>query len=176
MVLMGAPRAWAYRLLSWVVRHAQGRSRAWAEALLRELDFVPGEWTALAWALGGTLAVARHAGRWMLVERFRKIWEWKERAMEQMGKKAGWLVLGAVGTVALSLVALGVQFGAAALFPSLGLRDSMWTHLVMVLIIPLAICLGFAVKIWNTKRPVALGILLSAVVMSSHVILHFALR
>ena len=173
---MGTPRKCTYRLLSWVASRAQGRSHVWAEALLRELDFVPGEWAALWWALGGTMAVARHAGRWMVVERCRRVWEWKERAMEQMGKKAGWLAAGAVGTVALSLIALGVQFGAAELFPNLGLRNSMWIHLVMVLIIPLAICLGFAVKVWRTRRPVALGILLSAVVMSSQVILHFALH
>jgi hypothetical protein len=162
--------------LSWVVLRAKGRSRTWAEALLRELDFVPGEWPALWWALGGTMAVARHAGRGMVGERCRRLREWKEKAMEQMGKKAGWLVAGAVGTVALSLIALGVQLGVAELFPNLGLRNSMWIHLVMVLIIPLAICLSLAVRIWRTKRPAALGILLSAVVMSTHVVLHFALR
>lgn len=173
---MGLRRKCAQTLLRLMIRMAPAGSQPWAEAMLRELEFVDGDWQALWWALGGATAIARSSGKEWLAQGLAYSRQGGEWAMEQMGKKAGWLIVGAAGTVALSLIALGIQFGAAELFPNLGLRNSMWIHLVMVLFIPLAICLGFAVKIWRTRRPVALGILLSAVLMSSHVILHFALH
>lgn len=169
----GTPRKWARALLRWALRIAPANSREWAEAMLAELDYVEGDWAALWWALGGVTVLAQRAGSMWMDERFHR---WREGVMEQMGKKAGWLILGAFGTVAFSLIALGVQFGGAQLFPQLGLRSSMWIHLIGVIVIPLTISVGFAIWIWRRKRPVALGILLSATVMSAHVILHFALR
>jgi hypothetical protein len=173
---MRAPRRWAHRLLSWSARTTPDEIRDWAAAMLHELEAVEGDWESLWWALGGASALVRYAARMMAFRQLRHIEEWRHTVMEQFGRKAGWLVVGALGTVALSLAALGLQFGGAELFPQLGLRSSMWIHLIMVLFIPLAIALTFAAWIWRRKRPVALGILLSAVVMSGHVAIYFALH
>ena len=58
---MGVPRKLAGALLSGVLRLAPEESRDWASAMLRELDFVDGDWAALLWALGSTTAILRHA-------------------------------------------------------------------------------------------------------------------
>jgi len=45
------------------VRMASPEAREWGQAMLRELDFVPGDWASLWWALGsvGALFQAPHA-------------------------------------------------------------------------------------------------------------------
>jgi hypothetical protein len=58
---MGDPRKLAAKLLEAVVRYAPEESREWASAMLRELDFIEGDWSALFWALGSAAAVVRHA-------------------------------------------------------------------------------------------------------------------
>ena len=60
---MGTPRTLAGKLLRAVVLLAPAESRDWANAMLRELDFIEGEWAALFWALGSATAIFRHAGR-----------------------------------------------------------------------------------------------------------------
>lgn len=101
--------------------------------------------------------------------------------MESMGRKhgwgrneAGWLMLGVVGTIALSLIAFGLLFAVAVAFPQLGLDHAEWTHVLFIIVLPLAICLSMAVWLWRRRRPAAIGILLSAVALSTHVVLHFA--
>ena len=58
---MGTPRNLAARLLTAVLRYAPPESREWASAMLRELDFIEGDWPAFFWALGSAAAIARHA-------------------------------------------------------------------------------------------------------------------
>jgi hypothetical protein len=58
---MAEPRRWASVLLRWVTKIAPPPSREWAEAMLRELDFVEGEWAAFFWALGCAWVVAQYA-------------------------------------------------------------------------------------------------------------------
>lgn len=148
--------------------------------MLAELDFIAGDWAALWWALGGAGAIVRggllELGRdllaWVDVDSQR----WRERAMEQKAKKAGLLVLGAVGTAALILVSFGLLYGAAVAFPSLGLDKAEWTHVLMIVVIPMAISAVAVVWLWRRKRPVAIGIMLTAVVLLTHVAHHFVHR
>jgi hypothetical protein len=58
---MGAPRRFVGALLRAVLRLAPIESRDWALAMLRELDFIEGEWAALFWGLGSSMAILRHA-------------------------------------------------------------------------------------------------------------------
>ena len=60
---MSATRRWASRLLRAAVRHASSESQDWANAMLRELDFIENDWEALVLALGSTAAIFRHSGR-----------------------------------------------------------------------------------------------------------------
>ncbi|HTJ31257.1 MAG TPA: hypothetical protein VL346_12190 [Acidobacteriaceae bacterium] len=158
--------------MEWAVRISPLASREWARAMLRELDFVEGEWGALRWALGSAAVLARGAGvAWVREQRERR----RRLAMRKLeSKDAGWLLVGALSTVALSLAALGLLFAIAVAFPQLGLDHAEWTHVLFVIVLPLAACLGAAVWLWRRRRPAAIGILLSAVAISTHVVMHFA--
>jgi len=51
---MATSRRLALKLLNAVVRLASPAAQDWAKAMLRELDFIENDWTALLWALGST--------------------------------------------------------------------------------------------------------------------------
>jgi len=48
---MGTPRRLAARLLEALVHLAPAECRDWAMAMLRELDFIEGEWASFFWAM-----------------------------------------------------------------------------------------------------------------------------
>jgi len=60
---MTATRRVASALLTMVTRQAPPDSREWAQAMVRELEFIEGDWAALSWALGSTTALCRQAVR-----------------------------------------------------------------------------------------------------------------
>jgi hypothetical protein len=170
----GPIRSLARGLLRGMSRLAQAHTREWAEAMLRELEFVEGDWDALCWALGGAAAIIRSSGREWVMLVVRQTMRWEELAMEQMGKKAGLMAAGALGAVALVAVAFGLLYLTAISFPSLGLDRAEWTHVLFIIVIPMALCVAGAIWLWRTKRPVALGILLSVGGFGTHLAVHFA--
>ncbi len=170
-----APRALAHWLLRQVAQHAPEASREWAAAMQGELKFIEGDWAALAWALGSVAAVIRHAGRGWLSKQADKLEQWREQAMEQIGKKAGLLIAGAVAAVALSLTAFGLEYWAGTTFPQLGLLGKL-PHILMVVVIPGILSVSCAIWLWRRKRPVALGILLSTAIMVAHIVVFFAMH
>jgi hypothetical protein len=56
---MTTARRLALRMSNAVVRLAPPGAENWAKAMLCELDFIESDWTALLWALGGTLILFR---------------------------------------------------------------------------------------------------------------------
>jgi len=170
----GPIRGLARGLLQEVSRWSPAHSREWAEAMLGELEVVEGDWNALRWALGSVTAIVRSSSREWAVLSVRQAIKWEEQAMEQMGKKAGLMAAGALGAVALVAVAFGLLYLTAISFPSLGLDRAEWTHVLFVIVIPMAICIAGVIWLWRTKKPVALGILLSLGVFGTHLAVHFA--
>lgn len=57
---MSAIRRLASGWLRAVLRHTPSDSQDWANAMLRELDVIDGDWAALSWALACTTAFFRH--------------------------------------------------------------------------------------------------------------------
>jgi hypothetical protein len=170
---MGAPRRMAAALLKAALRLAPSTMRDWASAMLRELDFVPGEWSALLWALGGTAAILRHAGRgWM--QWFTQHKANREARMNSTGKKAIGVVSGAVIAVLLPLCAFGLLFLVDHFFPSLGIANTEWTHWLSVIVIPEVILIAAAIKLWRKRAPVAVGIVITAAAIGVHVVIHAA--
>lgn len=51
----------AVRLLRAAIRVAPPEIRAWGNAMLAELPHIESAWTALSWALGGSIVLAKHA-------------------------------------------------------------------------------------------------------------------
>jgi DNA segregation ATPase FtsK/SpoIIIE-like protein len=169
---MGAPRTLAAKLLRAVVRLAPAESRDWAAAMLRELDFVDGDWAALFWALGSAAAILRHAA---------SVWRaWlssnskKEAGMNTSGRKALGVGLGMLSALALVGCAFAVLRILGTLFP--GLEHSPWAYWLAVLAVPEAIFVVATVMLWRKKGPVAAGILATGLVMALHVAVHLTLH
>ena len=171
---MGAPRTLAASLLRAVARLAPDESRDWANAMLRELDFIDGDWAALFWALGSTAAILRHAASlWRL---WLKGKTKEEARMNSTGKKALGVGLGMLSALMLVGCAFAVLRILSLLFPGLGLDHSGWAYWLAVLAIPETIFVGATVLLWRRKGPIAAGILATGLVMGLHVAVHFAMR
>ncbi len=56
-------RRFAARVLNATIRRARPDVRGWAQAMLREMDFIESDWSALSWAIGSVRSV-RSASRW----------------------------------------------------------------------------------------------------------------
>jgi hypothetical protein len=172
---MGAPRRLAAALLRAVLRMAPPASREWASAVLRELDFIPGEWAALFWALGSAAAIFRHAGgAWRLW--FAQLKSNGEERMNSKGRKAIGIVSGAVSAVMLVACAFGLLHLTSILFPGLGIVNTGWTHLLTMVVIPEAVFIAAAFVLWRSRRPIAAGILLIAVAIGLHVAIWAAIH
>jgi hypothetical protein len=171
---MGVPRRLALALLRGVLRLAPEESREWASAMLRELDFIEGEWSALFWALGSAAAILRHAASLWRTWLYKKTNQ--EGRMNNTGKRVlgvGMGVLCALGLVGCAVA--GLRFLELA-FPGLGLQHSAWAYWLAVLAIPEAVFVGATILLWRRRGPVAAGILATALMMALHVAVHVAMR
>lgn len=172
---MGAQRRLAAWLLRAVLRLAPPASREWASAMLRELDFIPGEWAALFWALGSAAAIIRHAGRgWR--QWFTQLKSNREERMNSTGKKTIGVISGAVSAIMLVACAFGLLRLTSILFPRLGIVNAGWTHMLTMIVIPEAVFIAAAVALWRKRRPIAAGILLNAVAIGLHVAIWAAIH
>jgi hypothetical protein len=169
---MGAPRKLAAALLRGVLRLAPVDSRDWALAMLRELDFIEGEWAALFWALGSATAILRHAASAWRVWLKRKTKE--EAGMSNTGKKVLGVGLGILSALALVGCALAGLRIIGNLFP--GLEHSPWAYWLAVLAIPETIFVAATVILWRKRGPLAAGILAMVLVVAMHVAVHLTLQ
>jgi len=94
--------------------------------------------------------------------------------MKDMGKKAVGMVAGMVMATGLGLGALGLLVLSFHLFPTWGLERTEWVHWLTVIVIPETICIIAVAVLWQKRRPVALGILVAAIAMATHVVIHVA--
>jgi len=168
---MAAPRKLAAKLLRAAICLAPPQSRDWASAMLRELDFIQGDWAALFWALGSTTAILRHA---ISVWRTWLKQNQKEAGMNNKGSKAIGVGLGMLSALALVGCAFAVLRLLGFLYPAL--EHSSWAYWLAVLAIPEAIFVAATVLLWRKKGPVAAGILTTGLVMALHVAVHLTLH
>jgi hypothetical protein len=167
-----APRRLAAALLRAAVQLAPPESREWAAAMLRELDFVHGDWAALFWAMGSAGAVLKHAASVFLLRSKYKSKE--EQGMNQTGKKALGVGLGILSALMLAGCAFAVLRIAGILYPAL--EHSPIAYWIGVLIIPETIFVVATILLWRKRGPVAAGILATGLVMALHIAVHFAMR
>ena len=170
---MGAPRQLAAMLLRAVLRLAPEESREWATAMLRELDFIEGDWAALFWAFGSVTAILRHAASVFRMSLKRQT---KEAEMNSTGRKALGVGLGAL----YALMLVGCAFAGlrltAILFPGLGLDHAPWTFWLAVGVVPETILVTATVLLWRKRGPLAAGILATSLVVGLHLAVHLAMR
>jgi hypothetical protein len=169
---MGAPRRWAAGLLRAAIRLAPEHSRAWAIAMLRELDFIEGDWAAFFWALGSLAAILRHAASaWRAW--FNRTND-KEARMTNTGKKILLVAMGALSALALA----GCAFPMTRLIPNLfpGLRDAGWAHILAAVGIPEVIIIIAAALLWRKRGPVAAGVMLTGLAIAFHLAVHLTMH
>lgn len=171
---MSMARRLAYRLLNSVVRHASPDSQDWASAMLRELDFVESAWGALLWALGSTTALFRHSVPRQLRARLEKFFGTTERGMLKNIRKmtAGMLWGVVIASLVLTISLLGFLRAAPLLFPEWHVGHARLVQWLAIVGIPEAVFMATAVALWRRKRPMAAGILLAAMMLMSHAIVH----
>jgi hypothetical protein len=170
---MSPTRRLALRLLRVVVRNASSDSRDWANAMLRELDFIESDWAALFWALGSTTAIFRHS-----VPRELRTWFGRHSNQEEgvilkhIRKNAAGTASGVVIAVGVLVSAFGLVRLSFLLFPGLGLEQVQWAELLAVIVIPEMIFILGAVALWRKRRSMAVGFVVSAVTLVAHVMVH----
>ncbi len=94
--------------------------------------------------------------------------------MNDLGRTAVGLVKGIGIAVALVLAGLGLLWAGFLLFPASGIDRAEWTHVLVVIVVPELIFILLAVRQWKKRRPMAVEILLSGLLLATHVIVHFA--
>jgi hypothetical protein len=167
---MSATRKFAARLLRFVIRHSPHETQAWGNAMLRELDFIESDWAALLWALGSTTAIFRQSGR-AIAAKFGKLNHQKEAAaMNNIGKRAAGFAAGI--TVGAVFIVIAVIFVHLLLQSVVALHSRPMPWFLASAAIVEAIFFYAVAKQWGKRRPMAVGILLSALVLGTHVIIH----
>jgi hypothetical protein len=180
---MRAGRSIAATVLQAALRLAPQASREWAEAMLRELDYIDGEWTALFWALGCTTAIFRQCFReWSLslgraignLLRIRSIQE--GNTMNSTGKKTLGVLSGVGIALVLGVGAFFLSHPLAKLLASVGVPRTMWSHLLTILLPTELLLVGAAIWLWRRRTPMAVGILVTCAFMAIHVAVSLASR
>lgn len=161
-------RELATRLVSTVLRFTPEHCREWTNAMLRELDFIEGDWAALFWALGSVAAIFRRCGSELVLMGFRQ-----EAGMKEVAKSIGWLLLGIVLASALAVGVFGLFHLAANFYPPLLHAGSLpWPTWLLVFFLPETLLILGIVRFWRKRRPMALGILLAAAMLGTHFVMH----
>jgi hypothetical protein len=172
---MSPARRLSSRLLNAAARHASSETQDWARAMLRELDYIESDWAALLWAVGSTTAIFRYS-----VPREARAWaerlcsREKELTKHNFGQKATGVVAGVVMAVAVLAGALGLVRLFVLLFPAWDIERMAWPEWLAVIVVPETIFILAAVAIWRRRRPMAVGILLSAITLITHFVFHLA--
>lgn len=168
----------ASRLLTTVTRRCSPDSQDWGEAMLREMDFIDSDWRALLWAFGSTTALFRHSlprqmkawfAKWLGPAENRGLRKIRDRGV---GMLWGVIMAGAV----LTACVLGLLWLAPALFPGSPLWHARFVEWSAYVGIPESVFLAASVALWHKRRPVAIGVLLGAILLITHAIVHAATR
>jgi len=172
---MSAARSLASRLLAAVANLSPPRSRPWADAMLRELDFVEGDLGALRWALGGAAALFRHSVPQLWQLALEKRVPVVDVTVRDLGTKTTGVVSGVVYAGALLLACVGgLARLAAVVSMSWGVGRIPLLECSIAFALPEMAFMAAAVALWRKHRSVAAGILLSGVTLVAHLIVHFS--
>ena len=169
---MSMTRRLALRTLTIIIRHSSSESQLWGNAMLRGLDFIDGDWAALFWAFGSTVALCRHSVtsqlRTLGGRHFSEMFQKKRIAKKTTGIVSGVVVAGSV----LALC-VGIFIGLIR-FPSWQHTNARLADRLLIVVIPEALYVVGIITLWRRRKSVALGILLAGVILITHAMIHFA--
>src|SRR3984893_866206 len=170
---MSVTRRFASRLLGAAVRHSSSESQEWARAMLSELDFIQSDWAALFWALGSTRAIFKYS-----IPRQLRAWLGKRSSQEErpMLKHIRRNATGTLSGIGIAVGVLVAAFGLVrvllVMFPASTLKGVESAEMLAVIVVPETIFVVAAVALWRKRRPMAVGLVLSAVILVAHVVVH----
>ena len=169
---MSMTRRLASRVLTVMIRHSSSESQLWGNAMLRELDFIEGDWAALVWAFGSTAALCRHSVisqlRTLGDRHFNETFQVKRFAKQTTGIVSGVVVAGTV----LAICA-GIFIGLIR-FASWQNTNGRLADRLLIVVIPETLYIVGIITLWRRRKSVALGFLLAGVILITHAMIHFA--
>ena len=137
--------------------------------MLRELEYVEGEWSALWWALGGTAAVFRHEAARYCARLARRIRAAKTIPVKHAGKTTARVVSGAVMTAALMAIGLATLVRLPNMSWQELLRSSALERALVIMGLE-TICIVVAAALWRHRRAAATGALVAGTTLFLHVV------
>jgi hypothetical protein len=142
--------------------------------MLRELDFVESDCGALLWALGSVNVLFTYSVPRQLRARLEKRFGTAQGGMLKNIRKmtAGMLWGVAIASVVLTISLLGLLSAAPVLFPEWHVGHARFVEWLAFVGIPEAVFAVAAVVLWRRKRSMAAGILLAAMILMTHAIVH----
>ena len=94
--------------------------------------------------------------------------------MNEIGKRAVGVISGVVIALVLGVCALGLVHFSFHFVPWANPERFPWVATLLLIGLPETAFIVAAVKLWRKRRPMAVGILLSAVVIGTHLVMHVA--
>jgi hypothetical protein len=167
---MSVIRRAALRWLRAMIRHSPAQSQEWGQAMLREGDFVEGEWPAVRWALGSMAALCRYSISLELRNLHRQC---RELSLKRIA--AGMLPLFSGAAAALVFLSICVAAFSALLHASwFDHAQQKLADRLFIVAIPETAYLACILALWRRRKIFAVGLLASAVLLMAHAIVHFA--
>jgi len=167
---MSVVRKAASRWLSFVTQHLPAPAQEWAHAILREADFVEGDWTALPWVLGSTAALCRYS----ISLELKALNKYCREQLSAKGMAKSMFPV--LGGVAAAVIFLSVCIAALSSLLQASWFDPVQHKLadrLLIVVIPETVYLASTLALWRRKRTFAVGILGAGVLLMAHAIAHF---
>ena len=167
---MSLIRRAASRWLCAVIWRLPAQTQEWGQAMLRENDFVEGDWPALRWALGCMAALCRYS---ISVELQALHRECRELSLKRVA--AGMVPLLSGAATALIFLSICVAAFSAVLHASWfdPAQQKLADRLLIVAVPETAYLFGI-LALWRRRKTFAVGLLASGVLLMVHAIMHFA--
>jgi hypothetical protein len=157
---MTAARKVASAILHAVARHLPPDTQDWCRAMIRELDFIDSDWTAVSWALGSTTTLFRQSVR---------------RNLTNFGRRTGGLLSGvAIGGGVFVISAGGVLRLLFFLFPAWRAQPAPIAEWLTAIVMPEIVFIVASMVLWRQQRFIAAGIVLAAITLMIHFAVHVA--
>jgi len=160
----------ASRWLSVMSRYLPSPGQEWANAMLREADFVEGDWHVLLWVLGSTAALCRYS----ISLELGALNKYCSGQLSAKGMAKSMFAM--LGGVAVAIIFLSLCIATFA-----GLLHGSWFNPVqqkladrlLIVVIPETAYLASALACWRRKKTFAVGILGAGALLMAQAVMHF---
>ena len=149
-----------------MIRYSPAAGREWAQAMLRETDFVESDWSALLWALGSMAALCRYSISLELRTLRRDL------SIKRIATGILPLLSGAAAALIFLSICVGA-FSAVLHASSFGPVQQKLADRLLIVAVPETVYLAGVLAFWRRRRIFAVGILSSGVLLMVHALMHF---